>query len=291
MSEHVPVMLLEVLESLSPKSGEVYLDATFGGGGYTKAILDKENCNVIAMDKDPEAITRSELIKKSNSNRFHIFQDSFANASSYISEKSLDGAVFDLGVSSFQIDNASRGFSFQKDGPLDMRMSNHGITAEEIVNNYDEKEIADILYYYGEERKSYQIARSIIREREKKPILSTLDLSRCVTSVTPRIPGKSHPATKTFQALRIYLNNELQDIQDALQNLIPLLKNNARIVVVTFHSLEDRIIKNFFKINNNCISSIHKKTINPSDEEINKNYRSRSAKLRAAIFNEISNSK
>jgi 16S rRNA (cytosine1402-N4)-methyltransferase len=279
---HTPVLLKEVLDYLKPKNEGVYLDATFGGGGYTKGIFQyNEHANVIGFDKDHEAIERAEAFKSTYSDRFAIFHDSFANASTYISPQSLDGAVFDLGVSSYQLDDAKRGFSFQKNGPLDMRMSDTGQTAECVLNTYGEKELADIFYYYGEERKAYQIARSVVRMRETTPLTCTQDLVQCVLKVTPHIPGKSHPATRAFQAIRIYLNNELQDIQDGLQNLLPLLKNGAHVVVVTFHSLEDRIVKNFFKINQHFLLPLHKKTIFPSDEEIQENSRARSAKLRA----------
>lgn len=278
---HIPVLLEEMLLYLSPKSGGVYIDATFGGGGYTQAILEKADCKVIAFDKDPEAITRGKPLKEKYKDRLTLVHDSFQNIANHIHDP-IDGIVFDFGVSSFQLDDAYRGFSFQSDGPLDMRMSWEGMTAEDVVNTYKESDLADIIYHYGDERKSRAIARAIVLERKKNPITTTLKLATLIRTIVNKKEGID-PATKTFQALRIFVNNELIEIRDALENCLKVLHKNSVVVGVTFHSLEDKLLKLFLakKCFNDCT-----KAICPTRNEVKSNPRSRSAKLRSGIFND-----
>lgn len=297
--KHIPVMLSEVLEALKPSDGNIYVDATFGNGGYSEAILKSANCKVIALDRDPNVQTRAEELKNIYGNRFEFRAGKFGDFSSLVSE-GIDGAVFDIGVSSMQLDQAERGFSFTKDAPLDMRMSCVGISAADIVNSYAENDLADLIYKYGDEKKSRQIAAKIIQYRQNKKIESTLELANIVYSVIHKRPNTIDPATRTFQALRIAVNNELDELENGLYGALQKLKNNGRLVVVSFHSLEDRIVKTFFK--NNAQKKQHvsryaiqdsnetsfplssfSKVLTPSDDEIFHNPRSRSAKLRFAI--------
>lgn len=280
-------MLAEVLHYLKPADGETYIDATFGAGGYTSAILAAANCNVIAIDQDPLA---KEIAQKITGN-FKFVEGNFGDMANLISEK-VDGIIFDIGISSMQIDNAGRGFSFSKDGPLDMRMSQHGITAAEFLNSADEKEIADIIYKYGEERDSRRIAKSIVAAR---PLETTTQLAKLI--------GHPNSIQRTFQAIRIHINHELEVLEKGLEAALRLLKEGGRLIIVTFHSLEDRIVKLFFKKHsspkqktnkyattteknfNSPLELITKKAIMPSDIEIKTNPRARSAKLRAATKN------
>lgn len=297
--KHIPVMLSEVLEALKPSDGNIYVDATFGNGGYSEAILKSANCKIIALDRDPNVQTRAEELKNIYGNRFEFRAGKFGDFSSLVSE-GIDGAVFDIGVSSMQLDQAERGFSFAKDAPLDMRMSCVGISAADIVNSYAENDLADLIYKYGDEKKSRQIAAKIIQYRQNKKIESTLELANIVYSVIHKRPNTIDPATRTFQALRIAVNNELDELENGLYGALQKLKNNGRLVVVSFHSLEDRIVKTFFK--NNAQKKQHvsryaiqdsnetsfplssfSKVLTPSDDEIFHNPRSRSAKLRFAI--------
>lgn len=297
--KHIPVMLSEVLEALKPSDGKIYVDATFGNGGYSEAILKSANCKIIALDRDPNVQTRAEELKNIYGNRFEFRAGKFGDFSSLVSE-GIDGAVFDIGVSSMQLDQAERGFSFTKDAPLDMRMSCVGISAADIVNSYAENDLADLIYKYGDEKKSRQIAAKIIQYRQNKKIESTLELANIVYSVIHKRPNTIDPATRTFQALRIAVNNELDELENGLYGALQKLKNNGRLVVVSFHSLEDRIVKTFFK--NNAQKKQHvsryaiqdsnetsfplssfSKVLTPSDDEIFHNPRSRSAKLRFAI--------
>ncbi len=297
--KHIPVMLSEVLEALKPSDGNIYVDATFGNGGYSEAILKSANCKVIALDRDPNVQTRAEELKNIYGNRFEFRAGKFGDFSSLVTEE-IDGAVFDIGVSSMQLDQAERGFSFTKDAPLDMRMSCVGISAADIVNSYAENDLADLIYKYGDEKKSRQIAAKIIQYRQNKKIESTLELANIVYSVIHKRPNTIDPATRTFQALRIAVNNELDELENGLYGALQKLKNNGRLVVVSFHSLEDRIVKTFFK--NNAQKKQHvsryaiqdsnetsfplssfSKVLTPSDDEIFHNPRSRSAKLRFAI--------
>jgi len=292
-------MLPEVLQNLKPNDGEVFVDATFGNGGYTEAILKNADCRVIAIDRDPTVLNRVDELKSLYGERFEFRSGCFGNIADLITEK-VDGFVFDIGVSSMQLDQAERGFSFAKTAPLDMRMSCDGISAADIVNKTPEKELADIIYKYGEERKSRQIAAKIVAFRQNKPIETTTELANIIYSVVHHTPNAIDPATRTFQALRIAVNKELEELQNGLNAAIDLLKTKGRIVVVSFHSLEDRIVKNFFKdksgnnanvsrylpqntLTNNAILTNVSKAITASQNEIEVNPRSRSAKLRSAI--------
>jgi 16S rRNA (cytosine1402-N4)-methyltransferase len=254
MSGHIPVMLAEVLEALAPVPGGVYLDGTFGGGGYSAAILDACPCTLWAIDRDPDAIARGASLAARYPGRLHLIEGTFGNMLALLAERgvsALDGVVLDIGVSSFQIDDPSRGFSFRSDGPLDMRMGKHGPTAADLVNTLPESELADILYQFGEERASRRIAKAIVAARaEAVPghgpgITTTARLAEIIRSVLPPDRSGNDPATRSFQALRIRVNDELGEIELALRQAADLLAPGGRLVVVSFHSLEDRIVKKF----------------------------------------------
>jgi 16S rRNA (cytosine1402-N4)-methyltransferase len=250
---HVPVMLDEVLEQLAPQPGGVYLDATFGGGGYAAAILDSASCTLWAIDRDPEAIARGAALAARHSGRLHLIEAGFGDMMQLLAQRgvdALDGVVMDLGVSSFQLDDPERGFSFRADGPLDMRMGRSGPTAADLVAALPEAELADTLYELGEERMSRRIARAIVAARALEPIRTTGQLAAIVRSAVPKVrpaPGRHgiDPATRSFQALRIRVNDELGQIERALEQAARLLAPGGRLVVVAFHSLEDRIVKRF----------------------------------------------
>ena len=297
-AKHFPVMLPEVLEKLAPHDGETYIDATFGNGGYTEAVLQAANCKVIAIDRDPTVLPRVQELQKIYGQRFEFRQGCFGDLNHLI-VNAVNGFMFDIGVSSMQLDQAERGFSFSKQAPLDMRMSCSGQTAADIVNHMPEKDLADLIYKYGEERKSRQIAAKIVQYRATKPIETTTELANIIYSVIHRAPHAIDPATRTFQALRIAVNRELEELENGLNAALNLLQPKGRIVVVSFHSLEDRIIKTFFrdKSGNNAHASRYmpqntltadvvltnvSKAILPSAEELALNPRSRSAKLRSA---------
>ena len=296
--KHIPVMLQEVLTALKPQKGEVYVDATFGNGGYTKAILETADCKVIALDRDPTVKIRVNEFKNMYGDRFEFRAGQFGDFADLVPEK-INGAVFDIGVSSMQLDEAERGFSFSKEGALDMRMSQDGISAKDIVNSYDEEALADLIYQYGEERKSRQIAKRIAEYRQNKKIETTTELAEIIYSVIHKKFGEIDPATRTFQALRIAVNDELGELSRGLSGAANRLQKNGRLVVVDFHSLEDRIVKNFFKDNGGKRIRVSKyapelvqdehlfaevsKVIMPTAEECGKNPRARSAKLRYAI--------
>ena len=301
IQSHVPVMLNEMLEALSPKDGESYLDCTFGAGGYSKAILESCNCYVTALDRDPNVIKRAEEIQQNYGERFDFVETNFADSFAKLKEKKFDGIVLDLGISSMQLDIADRGFSFLHDGPLDMRMSGQGLSAKEFVNTAEEKELADVIYKYGDESFSRRIAKRIVEYRKTARIDSTGKLAEIVRSSIGFRKGKIDPATKTFQAIRIYVNDELGELEQFLVNVKNILKKDGRLVVVSFHSLEDRIVKNFFKENsekpvvrskyakddmtidpNKWLKIITNKALASSDKEVGLNIRARSAKLRAA---------
>ena len=296
--KHIPVMLQEVLTALKPQKGEIYVDATFGNGGYTKAILENADCKVIALDRDPTVKIRVNEFKNMYGDRFEFRAGQFGDFADLVPEK-INGAVFDIGVSSMQLDEAERGFSFSKEGALDMRMSQNGISAKDIVNSYDEEALADLIYQYGEERKSRQIAKRIVEYRQNKKIETTTELAEIIYSVIHKKFGEIDPATRTFQALRIAVNDELGELSRGLSGAANRLQKNGRLVVVDFHSLEDRIVKNFFKENGGKRIRVSKyapelvqderlfaevsKVIMPTAEECGKNPRARSAKLRYAI--------
>ncbi len=307
INNHIPVMLDQV-KSFIPISRDLNLiDATFGGGGYSKAILEEFNIkNLLAIDRDPTAnIFFNELTKKFKN--IELFNEKFSKIDEIIkkskfSKINFDVIIFDLGVSSNQIDNPDRGFSFQNEGPLDMKMGSSTLNAYEIVNSFDETKLADIFFQFGEEKHSRKIAKNIIKNRAIKPIDNTIALSDIVKKSVPHSNSKNriHPATKTFQALRIYINDELNELKLALQKSENLLAPNGLLIIVSFQSLEDRIVKDFFnhKSGKRWRSSRHlpdlgdlgpitlkiitKKPLRPKDFEINNNPRSRSAKLRVA---------
>ncbi len=297
---HIPVMLHEVLHYLKPQDGETYVDATFGNGGYTEAVLQAANCKVISIDRDPTVLPRVQELKDKYGNRFEFRQGQFGDIKELIAQP-INGVMFDIGVSSMQLDQAERGFSFAKDAPLDMRMSCSGMTAAELVNETPEKELADLIYKYGEERKSRQIAARIAEYRKSKEISTTKELAEIIYTVIHKTPNSIDPATRTFQALRIAVNNELGELENGLQGAVDLTVSGGRIVVVSFHSLEDRIVKTFFKENTGKNTHVSRylpeipnqqdnaslaectKAIMPSQKETETNTRSRSAKLRCAV--------
>lgn len=300
--KHYPVMLNEVLDALSVADGKTYVDATFGNGGYSEAILQKANCKVIALDRDATVLPRATELAAQYGNRFEFRQGCFGDFDSLVAED-IDGAVFDIGVSSMQLDQAERGFSFAKEAPLDMRMSQTGATAADLVNSLSEQELADILYMYGEEKKSRQIAKKIVEARKGKPIETTTELANIIYQVIKRSHSQAiDPATRSFQALRIAVNDELGELQKGLAKASQRLVKGGRLVVVDFHSLEDRIVKTFFKNNSDKIVHVSRyrqdepqpsdalfgfasKAIVPSAKELDENNRSRSAKLRYAVKN------
>ncbi len=303
--QHIPVMLNEVVESLQPKSGAIYVDGTFGAGGYSRAILENADCTVYAIDRDPDAYNRAKKMAEEFTGRLIPIKGCFGSVKELLSSldvKKVDGIVLDIGVSSVQIDSADRGFSFQADGPLDMRMSKQGMSAADVVNNLSEKELADIIYKYGEERASRRIAKRIVEERVKVPITTTLELAEIIHKVLPRnFKTKKDTATKTFQALRIYVNNELEELEKVLEDAEQLLSSKGRLVVVSFHSLEDGIVKRFLKTHSGLSpkGSRHmphipderdpsfklegKGIIKPSNDEVKVNPRARSARLRYGL--------
>lgn len=295
---HIPVLLQEVLHYLRPQNGDVYVDATFGNGGYTKAILEAASCKVIALDRDPNVRVRANEFKNLYGDRFEFRAGQFGDFAELVAEP-INGAVFDIGVSSMQLDDAERGFSFSKEAALDMRMSCEGLTAADIVNTYAEKDLADLIYQYGEERRSRQIARRIVEMRTQKEIQTTTELAGIIYGVMPKRAGEIDPATRTFQALRIAVNDELGELERGLNGASQRLLKGGRLVVVDFHSLEDRIVKNFMKENGgkkvrvskyapelvqqNALFSEVSKVIVPTAEECRNNPRARSAKLRYAV--------
>ena len=293
--QHKPVMCEEVLSILNPSDGCVYLDGTLGAGGHSRKILESANCSVIGIDKDPTAIELCRDLEKQYGNKFLSINGSFGNLSQHLNSigiNKIDGILLDLGTSSMQLGTPERGFSFQFDAPLDMRMTQAGETAYDILNSLSEKSLADIIFYFGEERSSRKIAKAIVNKRKIKKIKTTFDLNEIILSVKKANNKKIHPATKTFQALRIYINNELKDLYDALISIEKVLSEKGRLVVISFHSLEDRIVKNFIKENSIPLRKYdpknpdkifvyeNRKVIKPSDYEVKKNRRSRSAKLR-----------
>ena len=309
VQEHIPVMLPQVLEALQPKDGEIYVDATFGAGGYSRAILESAECRVYAIDRDPNASLLADALARDFPGRFLFLSGCFGDMLSILSAEgvgSIDGLVMDIGVSSMQIDQAERGFSFRQDGPLDMRMSQKGISASVLVNTLPEKELADLLYTYGEERASRKIAKAIVEARAETPIETTAQLAAIVRSVV-RKTSDTDPATKTFQALRIQVNDELGELERALDQSPRLLREGGRLIVVTFHSLEDRIVKKFMRPSGHAASrhdmaalvqqqeeaGLHlfdlptRKAVLANADEIRRNPRARSAKMRWAVRNTV----
>jgi 16S rRNA (cytosine1402-N4)-methyltransferase len=304
---HIPVLLPEVVGALQPREGEHYLDGTFGAGGYTRSILQAVDCHVTALDRDPNAIRDGQALVAEFQARLRLIEAKFGDLFNGIGEidgEKFDGVVFDIGVSSMQLDEAERGFSFQSDGPLDMRMSacaDDGLpTAADLVNALPEKKLADLIYLFGEERRSRQIAAAIVRKRSEVPFERTRQLAETVARAYGR-PSKDgiHPATRTFQALRIAVNDELGELARGLAGAERVLKPGGRLVVVTFHSLEDRIVKRFFadrsgraqsgsrhrpeliQFETPTFRNVNQRPLTPGNQEIAANPRARSAKLRA----------
>ncbi len=245
---HVPVMLGEMLDRLAPADGAAYLDATFGGGGYADAILRAARCTLWAIDRDPDAIARGAELAARFPGRLHLIHGAFGDMLDLLAVRgveALDGVVLDLGVSSFQLDDPARGFSFRADGPLDMRMGRAGPSAADLVNHLPERALADLLHELGEEHAARRIARTIVAARAQAPITTTGQLARIIRGVLPREPSGIDPATRSFQALRIRVNDELGEIARGLESAARLLAPGGRLVVVSFHSLEDRLVKRF----------------------------------------------
>ena len=305
-AQHISVLLNEVTHALSPIEGKVIVDATFGAGGYSRHFLEKGAAHVIGIDRDPLAFQCAQHADFLKDN-FTFLKGRFSDMTALMKQTPfthVDAIVLDIGVSSMQLDEAERGFSFMKDGPLDMRMSSDGLSAADIINEYEEAELADIFYYLGEERHARKIARVICQQRAHKPITTTLMLADLIAATLPKnFKEKKHPATRSFQALRLAVNEELEELKTALKASLNLLNPNGVLAVVTFHSLEDRIVKQFLNTQSGKIDGVSRhmplppesatqKTyfklprgypIAASEEEIKANPRSRSAKLRIGI--------
>ncbi|WP_019959712.1 16S rRNA (cytosine(1402)-N(4))-methyltransferase RsmH [Woodsholea maritima] len=301
---HISVMLDEVLHALEPRDGGLYVDGTFGAGGYTRAVLGVEGTRVLGIDRDPNVRGHAEDMKAAFSGRFALAQGPFSTMKDIVEaadSSGVDGVMLDLGVSSMQLDQAERGFSFQKDGPLDMRMAQDGPSAADAVNLMSAEDLAKIFWIYGEERHSRRVAAAIVRARTEAPITTTLQLASIIESAVRGKKEKIHPATRSFQGLRIYINDELGELWRGLSAAEQILKPAGRLVVVTFHSLEDRIVKTFMRERAGLVprgsrhtpdvsagpepslTLIRKKALEASAEEAAVNARARSAKLRAAI--------
>jgi 16S rRNA (cytosine1402-N4)-methyltransferase len=302
-ARHEPVMAKEVVAMLKPRDGGVYVDATFGAGGYSRAILDVARCNVMGFDRDPGAVRDGASLMRAYDGRLKLIERPFSEMLEGLAEhdiEAIDGAVFDLGVSSMQLDEAGRGFSFLRDGPLSMRMDDGRPNAADIVNAADENDLAAIFRVYGEEKRARRIARAIAAERAAAAITSTTQLAQIVARAAPASrEDRIHPATRVFQALRIFVNDELAELAQGLIATERLLKPQGRLVVVTFHSLEDRIVKEFLAQRSGrapqasrhtpaitgreaTFSLLTRKPVVPADDEIARNPRARSAKMRAA---------
>ncbi len=302
---HKPVLFDEVIESLNIRPDGIYVDGTAGGAGHSKGIAEKlKNGRLISLDRDPDAV--AVATKRLKGYPADVFKSNFKDMDVVLKElkiKEVDGILLDLGVSSFQLDNAERGFSFHKDAPLDMRMSKEGTSAADVVNNYTEKDLSDIFFRYGEEKFSFRIAKKIVEEREKAPITTTLGLADIISSAVPAAARRDgHPARKCFQAIRIAVNGEFESLNTALQKAFDLLKPNGVLAIITFHSLEDRIVKQKFKeLCTGCTCPPDfpvcvcgktpkgrlktRKPIAAGAEELEMNPRSRSALLRVIIKN------
>jgi len=295
---HIPVLINPVLDCLDVRDGSLIIDGTFGAGGYTRAILAKANCRVIAIDRDPSAITRGWDLVEAAQGRLTLVEDTFSALENAAGGEHADGVVLDLGVSSMQLDEPERGFSFRHEGPLDMRMSGEGPSAADVVARASERDLANVIYLLGEERHSRAVARAIVKARETQPIATTRVLAEIVSRVVRGKPGEIHPATRTFQALRLFVNDELGELVRALAAAERVLKPGGRLVVVSFHSLEDRIVKTFLAERSGARAGsrhlpmsegapatfrvLTKRPITASEQEVTGNPRSRSAKLRAA---------
>ena len=299
---HLPVLYKEIIHALQPRQGGRYVDGTLGAGGHARGILEASapDGHLLGLDVDPQALTIVRENLAPYEQRIHLAQASYTTLSMQLKNlqwDSVDGILLDLGASSMQFDTAERGFSFQHDAPLDMRFGPHALlTAADIVNTFDERELADLIYEYGEERDSRKIARAIVN---KRPLHTTRELVAIIEAVSPRRGERVHPATRTFQALRIAVNEELASIKEVLPQAVAGLRSGGRLAVISFHSLEDRIVKDFFREQSKdlvnppyeriyeierkaIIKEVTRKPIMPSEEETKNNPRARSAKLRIA---------
>ncbi len=298
---HVPVLGSEAVAMLAPREGGLYIDATFGAGGYSRAILAAADTRVIGIDRDRTAIAGGFGLVEESGGRLTLVEDRFSNLAEVCAAQgadAVDGIVMDVGVSSMQLDEADRGFSFRLDGPLDMRMGQHGPTAADVVACASETDLANIIYIFGEERRSRAVARAIVAARQDSPIATTRALADIVSRVVRAKPHEIHPATRTFQALRIFVNEELDELIAALSAAEHVLKPGGRLAVVSFHSLEDRIVKNFLAVRGKTgggsrhrpeversapsFAILTKRPVTAGDDEVRTNPRARSAKLRAA---------
>jgi 16S rRNA (cytosine1402-N4)-methyltransferase len=297
---HIPVLGRQAVEMLKPRDGGIYLDATFGAGGYSRMILDAAETRVVGIDRDRTAIAGGFDLVDRSGGRLTLVEDRFSNLAGICAAQgfeAVDGIVMDVGVSSMQLDEAERGFSFRLGGPLDMRMGHDGPTAADVIARASEADLANIIYIFGEERHSRGVARAIVAARKDAPITTTRALADIVAKVVWSKPGEIHPATRTFQGLRIFVNQELDELHLALSASERMLKPGGRLVVVSFHSLEDRIVKSFFVERGKAgggsrhlpdiaqaAPSFHiltKRPVTPGDDEVSANPRARSAKLRA----------
>lgn len=301
---HRPVMLREVLEALNPRAGALYIDATFGGGGYSTALLDAADCKVVGLDRDPDAAERAQSLAQRYPGRLSFVLGRFGDMLDLLRARGItraDGVAFDLGVSSPQLDDPARGFSFRADGPLDMRMGTDGPTAADIVNSLPEKALADILFRLGEERRSRAVAHAIVAARAQKPITRTLELAEIVRRAVGHVPPGIDAATRSFQAIRIYTNDELGELDRGLSAAEVLLNPGGRLAVVAFHSLEDRAVKSFLRSRSGAeprasrhlpiaarntpqqsFRLLFRGALTPGADEVSSNPRARSARLRAA---------
>jgi 16S rRNA (cytosine1402-N4)-methyltransferase len=298
---HISVLGREAVEMLGPRDGGIYVDATFGAGGYSRMILDTAGTRIIGIDRDRSAITGGfDLVERADG-RLTLVEDRFSHLAEVCAAQGIDavdGVVMDVGVSSMQLDQAERGFSFRLGGPLDMRMGHDGPTAADVIAKASETDLASIIYIFGEERHSRGVARAIVAARKEAPIATTQALADIVGKVVRSKPNEIHPATRTFQALRIFVNEELDELHLALAAAERVLKPGGRLVVVSFHSLEDRIVKNFLTERGKAVGGsrhlpevaqaapsfqiLTKRPVTPDEAEIAANPRARSAKLRAA---------
>lgn len=302
---HEPVMVDEVIAALEPRDGGRYVDGTFGAGGYTKAILEAADCAVWAIDRDPDAVANAEALVEKYAGRLTVIEGRFGDMARILADQGIDtvdGIALDLGVSSMQLDDADRGFSFRNDGPLDMRQGKSGLSARDLVNDTDESVLADIIYKYGEERQARRIARAIVEARAEEPITRTARLADIVRNTyRGGHASKTDPATRTFQAIRIQVNEELDELERGLEAAEILLAPGGRLAIVAFHSLEDRIVKDFLRKRSGDVPTVSRhlpatadadapaafKLVRrgaqkPSDAETGRNPRSRSARLRIA---------
>lgn len=303
MGGHVPVMLREVLDAIAPRDGGIYVDGTFGAGGYATAILQAADCSVVGIDRDPEAVARGAAVAERFPGRLTVVHGRYGAMREILSERgvaSVDGVALDIGVSSMQIDQADRGFSFQRDGALDMRMDQDGMSAADVVNTLPEADLAQVIREFGEERMARRVARAIVEARSEQPITRTGRLAEVVRGVVRASGDGIDPATRTFQALRIYVNDELGELGRGLTGAESVLNPGGRLAVVAFHSLEDRVVKAFIRersgtapqVSRHLPEAVHphapsfrtitRRAVRPGDDEASVNPRARSARLRVA---------